>query len=61
MTTADDEGLAAAMTYIAAGLDEYADERRGFGDAKTVNEVTELAATLRTIATRMAPPGTEGR
>jgi hypothetical protein len=45
--------LAAAMTRVAAGLDEYADEHGESGDTCTAIELTDLAGILRTLATWM--------
>jgi hypothetical protein len=51
--------LAAAMTSVAGGLDEYVDEHGESGDTGTAVELADLAGTLRTLATRMTRPAPE--
>jgi hypothetical protein len=59
--TPKNRDLAAAMTYVAAGLDEYADEHGASGDRSTAIELADLAGSLRNLAawmTRSAPETT---
>jgi hypothetical protein len=51
-----DRRLAAAMAYVATELDDYADGYGEASDIETANQLTQLAADLRTFALRLAPP-----